>query len=159
MSILRTFFIDFITFAKSFTPFLPLFELNLKLLLFFTENLHQTSKQAHQISLLLAKFGFYSLYLPHIFPRLWAYLWHIPLLMIWMNDLLGGRDEIFRLTYFWFDFWQHSFLFKIGFGRDIKTYWARNFSLVLYVTNLLIKNLLKFGFSWTNYSKLISRKA
>ena len=42
MLILRTFFIDLITFVKTFALYSGLFELILKPLSFFTENIHQT---------------------------------------------------------------------------------------------------------------------
>ena len=112
MLIRWTFFIDFIIFANNLAWSLPLFELNVKSLLQFTESIDSNSKKEDQssptnISCLEKSDAF------DIMDNYDRFL-----LLIWMNDLLFSYDEIFTLArsgcLLWSDLWQHPFKFKVN---------------------------------------------
>ena len=133
MLTLRTFFIDFINFAKTFAPPSGLFELNLKHFSSWPKMLIklQNNRISPLHQLWIQVFIAYFYLIP---SRLWVPLWKVPYLsfrrMIFLvpgmkysrlQPPLACSDRIFDIIF--------SYLSCI---RDRGAYWAWNFSLVFY---------------------------
>ena len=110
ISTLRTFFIDFITFANSIARPWCLFEWNWKEFLPSCTIRHQTLMSLLQFSWRIGNLGCPEEYLSHTFDMKWGIFKKALALLI--KSLLDERSMRTGSFWFWFGLWQHLFGLK-----------------------------------------------